>query len=1363
LATNRISVLVALDGADDGLKRTLQSAERSLNDLAVSAKTAGQKAAAGLAEVKAGMSAFGEQIERAKGQLLAFVGIQWAVGKAREVIQIADAWNQLNARLKLATLGQQEFAAAQKAVFEIAQRVGVPVESTAILYGKLAQAVRMLGGEQKEALELTEMVSQGLRLSGASAQQSEAALLQLGQALSAGVLRGEEFNSVIENSPRLAQALADGLNVPIGRLRKMAEEGRLTADVVTRAWLSQKDRIAAEFAQLPQTFDQSMEKVRNAFMKVVGTFDESTGATRRLADGMTWLAQHMDAVVAAFKVLAEVGLAVLAYRLLPALVTGWQTVQAAAMAAAASTSAAWATANLSIQGVVASVGALRAAFALLAAFFVGWEIGTWLSEHFALVRKAGIFMVQALLVGVEQLRFQWEAFAAIFTSDTVAKAAERHAQRLNEILRITSEMADEAGRSGEATKTAMNSAAAAAEETARRLEAVRLGTQEAAGRGVEAVHAGLEKLKIRLGEVEQQVSKARGTVDDATAKMAEAYKGLTAQVEQAAQQQSAAVRRRYEQELAALETSRQSQESVLSKSTQLLVDAMAQQAVLRQRATSDTLRLIDQEGAARIEAARRQGQSDAERAANVKRVESEILATKRTTLDQALQEYRQHIDALNGEANRHLKEIKRIEEEKRSLALSTADRVREIQRQGMSDFEATEDRKRQVSELQAKAREALNRGEFDQARQFAKQAMDLAAEVANQQTQEAKRGQEARKQAEGEQTRVVELEAQARDAARRGETEQAQNYLKQAAQLQADLTQKMKVADAEASHGKDGSIEAIQRMKEAQGLLNQALDAEGRAHKDAAANAVAARGQIEQVLAHTQAQLDDVTAKLKQGLTLTIDADTWRFAQALEELDKALAEKQRLLVIQADLQQAQKALQDYEQQLKDGKVVTLGADTTKARAALSDLQAYAKDKGEIELRVATEKAQAAIANVDSQVRALDHIKTESAHRVDSNAEAVRAQVTSLNGLNTSSTHTITVQRVEAHAVGGQVGANDGVLQLAQGGSVPSAFPRMRDGQVPGSGDADTVPRTLETGAFVLRRAAVRKYGAQLLGKLLGVAHFAAGGTVRTLAPGFSAPGFSAKTNRAVTEVQQMIVLGLSGMREYMNWLQYNYGAGLSIDAKSKTAEYWDALAQQDRRALEALQSRPKLTSRESQQIEEIKGRWRTAMAQPLTYGKDLERDLMAYMEAHQGEFYAKGGRSKSDTVPAMLTPGEYVVNRDAVSRLGVGFFEALNSLKVPAQLLAGQVQGFAAGGLVQPLAGLARALPGADLGVQLMASINSAMRTSAAAYSMATPSVPSRTIRVELAAGERSIAATVDARDESRLLEMLQRAKARSQ
>ncbi len=115
--------------------------------------------------------------------------------------------------------------------------------------------------------------------------------------------------------------------------------------------------------------------------------------------------------------------------------------------------------------------------------------------------------------------------------------------------------------------------------------------------------------------------------------------------------------------------------------------------------------------------------------------------------------------------------------------------------------------------------------------------------------------------------------------------------------------------------------------------------------------------------------------------------------------------------------------------------------------------------------------------------------------------------------------------------------------------------------------------------------------------------------------------------------------------------------------------------------------------------------------------------------------------AKSDTVPAMLTPGEYVVNRSAVARLGVGFFEAINNLSAPAQALAGSalagIQGFASGGLVRP-AGSALPRP-----------------------ALPADGTPSRTVRVELAAGAQKVNATVDARDEARLLQLLDAARSR--
>ena len=1323
---NRISILVALEGADEGLKRAITSAERSLDGFGSSAKTAGDKAAAGMAEVKAGMNAFGDQVAKAKTQLLAFLTLNWAAGKVQEIVQIADAWNMMSARLKLATAGQREYTVAQKELFAIAQRIGVPIQETATLYGKLQQAVRMLGGEQKDALSLTESISQALRISGASATEAQSSLLQFGQALASGVLRGEEFNSVVENSPRLAKALADGLNVPIGRLRKLAEEGRLTADVVVNALMSQKDKLAAEYAQLPMTVSQAFTRLSNAFGQWISKLDESTGFTKKLAEALTWLSENLDTVMKWLGRIAEVGLAVLVYRLIPALIIAWQTAGAAAVTAASTTAAAWATANLSLSNAIATVGKLRVAFGVLGAAIVGWEIGTWLSEKFEIVRKAGIFMVEVLMKGIEQLRFRWEVFAAIFSSDTIAEATKRHQERLAEMNRIFAEMYADATEGANAAKGAMNTAATAAEEIAKRLEAVRQGTQEAVGRGIEAVHAALEKLKSRLGEVEQAVGKAQGVVNDATAKMAEAYKGLTSIVEASLAQQVQAVKNRYEQEKAELERIQQSETAKITKSTQLLTEALTQQATLRRQATTETLGLIDQETQARKDAAARQGQTEEERRANVQRVENDILTTKRQTLTQALSEYRQHIDALNAEANRHLAEVQRIEEAKRQLSMSTEERIRDIRRQGMTEYEATEDRKRQITEMQEQARRALANGELELARQLAQKAMDMAAQVATSQTNEAKRGEEARKQSEQAVSQVTQLEAQSREAYRRQEYQQATDLMRQADQLRAELAQKAKDADAQAAQGKQGVRDAIDRIRQSEEILNQTLDAEAKAHQTAARSAITARDEIQRTLTETTRQIDDITAKLKDGLKVTLDADTTRFDKAIADLDKALAEKEYLLQIQADLQEAEKKLKEYEALLKEGKTLPVDADVSKAKEALDKLKAYADQNAQFELKVATEKAQAAITNVDGMIKALDRIQTESQHQVASNVGAVRAEIDSLNGRNTSSTHTIYVTKVETNATGGLVG---GVRRFADGGAVAPAFPRMSGGSVPGSGHHDTVPRTLDAGAFVIRKAAVQKYGSGALSRLAnravgGVAHFAKGGPVTVTQP---------KRNRDVVEAEKMIELGLQGLG------QISYSG--SLDARDKTFAYWTPLARQDRSALEKIIDRKTLTANERANLEQIKQRWRFAMAQPMIYGKDLERDLIDYMESLDGEFFAKGGLSKSDTVPAMLTPGEYVVNRSAVARLGVGFFEAINNLSAPAQALAGRVmagvQGFATGGLVQPVGS---SLPRPSL----------------------PEGTPTRTVRVELSSGQQKVNATIDARDEARLLQLLDAARSRT-
>jgi phage-related minor tail protein len=370
--------------------------------------------------------------------------------------------------------------------------------------------------------------------------------------------------------------------------------------------------------------------------------------------------------------------------------------------------------------------------------------------------------------------------------------------------------------------------------------------------------------------------------------------------------------------------------------------------------------------------------------------------------------------------------------------------------------------------------------------------------VASSQTSEAKRGEEARKQSEQAVSQVTQLESQSRDAYRKQEYAQAEALMRQADALRAELAQKTKDADGQIAQGKDGVNQAIQRIRESEEILNKTLDAEAKAHQRRRAVGID-RARPDPADPHPDRnQIDQITAKLKDGLKVTLDADTTRFDKAIADLDKALAEKEYLLKIQADLQEAEKKLQQYEQLLKEGKTLPVDADVSKAKEALDKLKTYADQNSQFELKVATEKAQAAITNVEGMIKALDRIQTESQHQVSTNADAARSEIMSLNGANTSSTHTIYVTKVETNATGGLVGG--GVRRFADGGAVAPAFPRMSGGSVPGSGHHDTVPRTLDAGAFVIRKAAVQKYGGGALSRLAnGVARFAVGGACRALA------------------------------------------------------------------------------------------------------------------------------------------------------------------------------------------------------------------------------------------------------------------------
>lgn len=224
-------------------------------------------------EVNGQIETMNSRLAAAGKALVGVFSVSAITGAVRGIANAADSYNLMNARLKLATGSQEEFNTAQGELRRIAAATQTPLESLATLFGRISRPLKEAGRSQADILKVTEAVATSFRVSGASAQEAENGVIQFAQALGSGALRGDEFNSVAEQAPRLMQALADSLNVPVGALKEMASQGLLTADVVTTALVDQLGTLRSEAEALPATVGGAMTALSDSFDKAIGQAD----------------------------------------------------------------------------------------------------------------------------------------------------------------------------------------------------------------------------------------------------------------------------------------------------------------------------------------------------------------------------------------------------------------------------------------------------------------------------------------------------------------------------------------------------------------------------------------------------------------------------------------------------------------------------------------------------------------------------------------------------------------------------------------------------------------------------------------------------------------------------------------------------------------------------------------------------------------------------------------------------------------------------------------------------------------------------------------------------------------------------------
>ncbi|WIK28638.1 phage tail tape measure protein [Enterobacter asburiae] len=289
MATLR-ELIIKISANSQSFQSEISRASRMGQDYYRTMQNGGRQAAAAARESERALSDLTAGFASA-GRAAAAATAAFATGK---LVQIADEWNSVNARLKQASSSADDFAASQRQLMEISQRTGTAFSDNANLFSRAAASMREFGYSSDEVLKITEAVSTGLKLSGANTQEASSVITQFSQALAQGVLRGEEFNAVNEAGDRVIRALAAGMGVARKDLKSMADQGQLTIDKVVPALMSQLGSLQGEFAIMPQTVSGSLQKVTNSFMAWVGGVNQATGATDALSGGLDGVAQTLD-------------------------------------------------------------------------------------------------------------------------------------------------------------------------------------------------------------------------------------------------------------------------------------------------------------------------------------------------------------------------------------------------------------------------------------------------------------------------------------------------------------------------------------------------------------------------------------------------------------------------------------------------------------------------------------------------------------------------------------------------------------------------------------------------------------------------------------------------------------------------------------------------------------------------------------------------------------------------------------------------------------------------------------------------------------------------------------------------------------
>lgn len=230
--------------------------------------------------------------------LKSLVGGYLGLQGLRSVLNLSDTITATTARLDMMNDGLQTTAELNSMIWQSAQRARGAYAGTASFVAQLGNLAGNAFSSNAEIVAFAEQINKQIALSGTSTAGASAAILQLTQGLSSGALRGEELNSVLEQTPMIAKTIADYMGVTTGEMRELASQGAVTAEVVKNAMFAAADETNAKFEQMPYTWSQVWTQARNIMIQA---FQPALDMVGQMSD---WIGNNMDTAIAAFYGLA---------------------------------------------------------------------------------------------------------------------------------------------------------------------------------------------------------------------------------------------------------------------------------------------------------------------------------------------------------------------------------------------------------------------------------------------------------------------------------------------------------------------------------------------------------------------------------------------------------------------------------------------------------------------------------------------------------------------------------------------------------------------------------------------------------------------------------------------------------------------------------------------------------------------------------------------------------------------------------------------------------------------------------------------------------------------------------------------------